>query len=60
MLAGGVSYMGTIEAEIAGELEQERPLFASCAVVRVPPEAIDQDEIIYRVRRARDMERGAF
>ncbi len=50
--------MDTIEVEIAGEVEQGRPLFLSCAVARVPPEAIDEHEIIYRVRRAPDLERG--
>ncbi len=50
--------MDTIEIEIAGELEHGRPLRLSTAVTRMPPEYIDDHEIVYRVRSAPDMERG--
>lgn len=50
--------MDTIEIELAGELEHGRPLRLSVAVVRIPPEVIDEHEIVYRVRRAPDMEKG--
>jgi hypothetical protein len=50
--------MDTIDVEIAGELVQGQPLFLSCAVARIPPEAIDEHEIVYRVRRAPEMEKG--
>lgn len=50
--------MDTIEVEIAGELEHGRPLRLSAAVTQMPPEFIDEHEIVYRVRRAPDMEKG--
>jgi hypothetical protein len=51
--------MDLIEVELAGEFEQGRPLYLSAAVVRIPPEAIDEHEIVYRVRRTTEMaERG--
>jgi hypothetical protein len=43
--------MDTIKIEVAGELEQGQPLYVSCAVVRIPQEAIDEHEIVYRMRR---------
>jgi hypothetical protein len=50
--------MDTIEIELAGEFEHGRPLRLSGAVARIPPEAIDEHEIVYRVRRAPEMEKG--
>jgi hypothetical protein len=47
-----------IEVEIAAEIEHGKPFVVSGALVRIPPEAIDEHELVYRVRRAPDMRKG--
>src|SRR5205823_1563338 len=46
--------MDTIDWEIAGELEHGQPLYVTADTARIPPEAIEEYEIVYRVRRAPD------
>jgi hypothetical protein len=51
--------MDLIEVPIDAEIEHGKPLYVSGAVARIPPEAIEEHEIVYRVRRTTDMaERG--
>jgi hypothetical protein len=51
--------MDLIEVAIDAEIEHGKPLYVSGAVARIPPEAIEEREIVYRVRRTTDMaERG--
>jgi hypothetical protein len=50
--------MDFVEIEIAGELEQGHPLWISAGVARIPPEAIDEHELVYRVRHAPDVDPG--
>jgi len=50
--------MDLVQVEIDSEIEQGKPLKVTGAVVRIPPEVIDEHEIVYRVRRAPDMEKG--
>src|SRR5438105_764945 len=51
-------HMDTIKVEIAGELEHGKPLFLSCAIACIPLEAIEEHEIVYRVRQAPSFLRG--
>jgi hypothetical protein len=44
--------------EIAAEIEHGQPLFITGGVARIPPEAIDEHEIVYRVRSAPELDPG--
>ncbi len=50
--------MDTIEVAIAGELEHGSPLLLTCGIACIPPEAIEEYEIVYRERRAPDVMPG--
>jgi hypothetical protein len=50
--------MDLVETEIAADFEHGKPLFITGTVVRIPPEVIDDHEIVYRVRRAPEMQKG--
>ncbi|HEX3533471.1 MAG TPA: hypothetical protein VHT23_04565 [Gemmatimonadaceae bacterium] len=50
--------MDLIDVELAGEIEQGRPLLVSGSLVRIPAETIEEHEIVYRVRRAPEVEQG--
>jgi hypothetical protein len=50
--------MDTIEVELSGEIEHGKPLLIAPEPVALPPEIVEPDELVYRVRRAPGFRKG--